>query len=119
MSGVVDQRLGAVVSADELRSPSALSVAWVFAWRAHAVRQVQLHQIGAKGSSWLSHQQQRHALAVASQQAVVVRRASLPHYVVSFIDYSGNILLSKSAVSQCGHSVVSAGVSGASIIPNL
>ena len=81
VSGVVDQPLGAVVSADELRSPSASSVAWEFAWRAHTARQVQLHQIGAKGSSQLSHQQQGHALAVASQQAVVVPPASPPQYV--------------------------------------
>ena len=57
VSGVVDQPLGAVVSADELHSPSPLSVARVFAWRAHTARQVQLHQIGAKGSSRPSHQQ--------------------------------------------------------------
>ena len=81
VSGVVDQPLGAVVSADELCSPSASSVAWVFAWRAHTAWQGQLHQIGAKGSSRLSHQQQRHALAVASQQAVVVPPASPLHYV--------------------------------------
>ena len=74
VSGVVDQPLGAVVSADELRSPSALSVAWVFAWRAHTAQQVQLHQIGAKGSSHLSHQQQGHALAVHNRLLLFRRR---------------------------------------------
>ena len=69
--GVVDWSpknvpLGAVVSA-VLPSASASPVASAI----HTARQVRL-QLGSKGSSRLSHQQQGQALAVASQQAVPV-----------------------------------------------